>query len=125
MYDGEWRRAAGAARAEVLGDDGTRLPPGDPVPAEFHDYLVSMAWGAWARGGPLSHRDRSLLVPAMSAALGRMDEFRLHLGAGPRARVTDAEVDELLFQIAAYCGPPPGNSARTAVREVRGAREGE
>jgi hypothetical protein len=39
MYDGEWRRAAGAARAEVLGGDGTRLPPGDPVPAEFRDYF--------------------------------------------------------------------------------------
>ncbi|WNM31886.1 carboxymuconolactone decarboxylase family protein [Streptomyces sp. Li-HN-5-11] len=123
MYDGEWRRAAGAARAEVLGDDGTRLPPGDPVPAEFQDYLVSVAWGAWARGGPLSHRDRSLLVLAMTAALGRMDEFRLHLGAAPRAGVSDAEVDELLFQIAAYCGAPAGNSARAAVREVRGARE--
>ncbi|MDX3230351.1 carboxymuconolactone decarboxylase family protein [Streptomyces sp. ME19-01-6] len=125
MYNGEWRRAAGAARAEILGDDSTRLPPGDPIPAEFHDHLVSMAWGAWARGGPLSHRDRSLLVLARSAALGRMDEFRLHLGAGPRAGVTDAEVDELLFQIAAYCGAPAGNSARSAVREVRGAREGE
>ncbi|MFF6879000.1 MULTISPECIES: carboxymuconolactone decarboxylase family protein [unclassified Streptomyces] len=124
MDDGEWRRAAGAARAQVLGDDGTRLPPGDSVPAEFQDYLVSVAWGAWARGGPLDNRDRSLLVLAMTAALGRMEEFRLHLGAAPRAGVTDAEVDELLFQITAYCGAPAGNSARTAVREVRGAREG-
>ncbi|MGQ4334340.1 carboxymuconolactone decarboxylase family protein, partial [Streptomyces hayashii] len=115
----------GAARAEVLGDDGTRLPPGDPVPAEFQDYLVSVAWGAWARGGPLGRRNRSLLVLAMKAALGRMDEFRLHLRAAPRAGVTDAEVDELLFQIAAYCGAPAGNSARSAVREVRGDREGK
>jgi 4-carboxymuconolactone decarboxylase len=73
MYDGEWRRAAAAARAEIPGDDGTRLPPGDPVPAEFHDHSVSVAWGAGARAG-----------------------------------VTDSEVDELLFQIAAH-----------------GAREGE
>ncbi|MEH0580612.1 MULTISPECIES: carboxymuconolactone decarboxylase family protein [Streptomyces] len=123
MDDREWRRAAGRARAEVLGDDGTRLPAGDPVPAEFQDYLMSMAWGVWARGGPLSNRDRSLLVLAMTAALGRTDEFRLHLGAAPRAGVTDAEVDELLFQITAYCGAPAGNSARSVIREVRGARE--
>ncbi|WP_037678989.1 hypothetical protein [Streptomyces griseus] len=73
MYDGEWRRAAAAARAEIPGDDGTRLPPGDPVPTEFHDHSVSVAWGAWARAG-----------------------------------VTDSEVDELLFQIAAYCGALEG-----------------
>ncbi len=81
-----------------------------------------MAWGVWARGGPLSTRDRSLLVMAMTAALGRMEEFRIHVAASTRAGVTDAEVDELLFQIAAYCGGPAGVSARRAVTAVRAQR---
>ena len=55
----------------------------------------------------------------MTAALGRMEEFRLHAGTRERTGVTDAELDELLFQIAAYCDAPAGNAARRAVQAVR------
>jgi len=116
---------ARAMRRAVLGDasvDGQAADP-DPTAVEFQDYITSMAWGVWARGGALSPRDRSLLVLAMTAALGRMDEFRLHAGASPRTGVTDEELDELLFQVAAYCGAPAGVSARRALRAVRAERE--
>jgi 4-carboxymuconolactone decarboxylase len=78
----------------------------------------------WTRGGPLSTRDRSLLVMAMTAALGRMEEFSLHASANERTGVTDEELDELVFQIAAYCGVPAGNSARRALNAVRARRDG-
>jgi len=116
-------RAARAMRRAVLGDayvDGQTADP-NPVMADFQDHLTSMAWGVWARGGALSVRDRSLLVLAMTAALGRMDEFRLHAGSRARAGVTDDELDELLFMVAAYCGAPAGVSAKRAVGEVRAA----
>jgi 4-carboxymuconolactone decarboxylase len=93
------------------------------VAAEFQDYITSMAWGVWARGGALTPRDRSLLVMAMTAALGRMEEFRLHASATARTGVTDEEVDELLFQIAAYCGAPAGVATRRSLQEVRAARK--
>jgi 4-carboxymuconolactone decarboxylase len=118
-------RAARAMRRAVLGDayvDGQTADP-SPVMAEFQDHLTSMAWGAWARGGALSVRDRSLLVLAMTAALGRMEEFRLHAGASHRTGVTDDELDELLFQIAGYCGAPAAVAARRALQDVRAARE--
>ena len=69
---------------------------------------------------------RQVLVGAgaMTAALGRTEEFRLHLSARSRAGVTEAEVDELLFQIAAYCGAPAGVSAKRAVVEVRSEEAG-
>jgi 4-carboxymuconolactone decarboxylase len=113
--------AARALRRAVLGDAYVDAQAADPNPvmSEFSDYLTSMAWGVWARGGALSTRDRSLLVLAMTAALGRMDEFKLHVGASGRAGVTPEEVDELLFQIAAYCGGPAGLSAKRAVQAVR------
>ena len=41
-------------------------PEVDPAGADFQDYVTSMAWGVWARGGALSPRDRSLLVLAMT-----------------------------------------------------------
>ena len=62
---------------------------------------------------------------AITATLGRMDEFRLHAGAAPRAGVTDAEIDELLYQLAAYAGAPAGVSARRAIRELRAPRRND
>jgi 4-carboxymuconolactone decarboxylase len=95
----------------------------DGIAREFQDYITSMAWGVWTRGGPLSTRDRSLLVMAMTAALGRMEEFSLHASASRRTGVSDEEIDELLFQIAAYCGAPAAISARRALSVVRANRD--
>ncbi|MER6082720.1 carboxymuconolactone decarboxylase family protein [Streptomyces sp. NPDC001833] len=125
MEETDELRAARGIRRKVLGDahvDATTAGA-TPVAVEFQDYLTATAWGVWARGGALSTRDRSLLVLAMTAALGRMEEFRLHAGATSRTGVTDAEVDELLFQIAAYCGAPAGSAARRVVNGVRTERE--
>jgi 4-carboxymuconolactone decarboxylase len=118
--------AARALRRAVLGDAYVDAQAADPNPvmAEFSEYLTSMAWGVWARGGALNTRDRSLLVLAMTAALGRMEEFKLHATASGRAGVTPDELDELLFQIAAYCGGPAGLSAKRALQAVR-AEQGE
>jgi 4-carboxymuconolactone decarboxylase len=126
MEETEQLRAARAMRRAMLGDeyvDNQHADP-DPLTAEFQDYVTTMAWGVWAREGALSPRDRSLLVMAMTAALGRMEEFKLHASAQARTGVTDAEIDELLFQIAAYCGAPAGISARRQIKAVRAEREG-
>ncbi|MFE2066528.1 carboxymuconolactone decarboxylase family protein [Streptomyces sp. NPDC059467] len=121
MYDDVGQQAARAVRREVIGDDGTAAV--DTLPAGYQDFVTATAWGVWARGGPLSRRDRSLLVLAMTAATGRMGAFRIHLEAAPRAGVSDAEIDELLFQLTAYCGAPAGTEASAVLREVRAARE--
>jgi 4-carboxymuconolactone decarboxylase len=115
---------AQAMRRAMLGDpyvDAMTLDT-DPVSVEFQEYITSMAWGVWTRRGPLSPRDRSLLVMAMTAAMGRMEEFRLHASAMPRTGVTDEELDELLFQIGAYCGAPAAVSARREIKAVREQR---
>jgi len=122
MEESEHLDRARAMRRSMLGDEyvDAQLADPNPVMAEFQDYLTSSAWGVWTRG-VLTTRDRSLVVLAMTAALGRMEEFRLHAGARSRTGVTDDELDELLFQIAAYCGAPAGVAARRAVLEVRAA----
>jgi 4-carboxymuconolactone decarboxylase len=124
MQENEQLLAARACRRSVLGDayvDGQTRDP-NPAGAEFQDYITTMAWGVWARRGPFSPRDRSLLVLAMTAALGRMEEFRLHASANERVGVSDAELDELAFQIAGYCGVPAGVAARRAINDVRAER---
>ncbi len=126
MPENDDLQAAHALRRAMLGDAYVDAQAADPNPTmgEFSDYITSMAWGVWARGGALSTRDRSLLVVAMTAALGRMEEFRLHVGAKDRTGVTDDELDELLFQIAAYCGAPAGNAAKRALLAVRAEQQG-
>jgi 4-carboxymuconolactone decarboxylase len=121
VSDDEKFEASRAMRRAMLGADYVDGQTSDPNPVmrEFSDYLTSMAWGVWTRGDVLSTRDRSLVVLAMTAALGRMDEFRLHVSARSRTGVTDEELDELLFQIAAYCGAPAGVSARRALLAER------
>ncbi|MET8207698.1 carboxymuconolactone decarboxylase family protein [Streptomyces sp. NPDC005373] len=119
-------KGAQAMRRAVLGDayvDAAACSP-EPAVAEFQDYITETAWGVWARGGDvLTPRDRSLLVLAMTAALGRTEEFRAHATAAPRAGVTQEELDELPFQIAAYCGVPAGVAARRGLTETGDARE--
>ena len=124
MDDAEKLQQAYAKRRVVLGDEHVDAATADtdPTAIEFQDYLTATAWGVWARDGALSTRDRSLLVLAMTAALGRMEEFRLHAAASPNAGVTDAEIDELLFQLVAYCGAPAGVSARREIRALRDER---
>ena len=119
--DDEALQAAYAKRRSILGDEyvDSVTAETDPTAIEFQDYLTATAWGVWDREGALSTRDRSLLVLAMTAALGRMEEFRLHAEASPNAGVTNAEIDELLFQLVAYCGAPAGVSARRVIRDLR------
>jgi 4-carboxymuconolactone decarboxylase len=126
MEETEELRSARAMRRAMLGDAYVDRATSDAEPAavEFQDYVTSMAWGVWTRGGPLTTRDRSLLVMAMTAALGRMEEFRLHASSIAQTGVTDDEIDELLFQIAAYCGAPAAVSARREIRAVRAERAG-
>jgi 4-carboxymuconolactone decarboxylase len=110
-----------AMRRAVLGDTyvDAQTAAVDDAARDFQDYVTETAWGVWARNDILTPRDRSLLVLSMTAALGRMEEFELHLRSQPRTGVTDAEVDELVFQITAYCGVPAGVAARRATAAVR------
>jgi 4-carboxymuconolactone decarboxylase len=117
-------RAAQAMRRAMLGDEYVDAQGADPDPVEqaFQDHLTLQAWGVWTRGGALTPRDRSLLVMAITAALGRMEEFRLHASSQANTGVSDSEIDELCFQVAAYCGAPAGISARRIVKSLRAER---
>ena len=119
-------KAAQALRRAMLGDAYVDAQGTDPDLTRASSGTASRSWpGACGRAGePLSTRDRSLLVLAMTAALGRMEEFRLHASAKDRTGVTDDELDELLFQIAAYCGAPAGNAAKRALLAVRAEQQG-
>jgi 3-oxoadipate enol-lactonase/4-carboxymuconolactone decarboxylase len=77
---------------------------------EFQELVTRFAWGTiWARPG-LDHRMRRMLVVAITAALGRWEEFRLHVRAGLAAELEPCDLKEVLLQVAVYAGVPAANT---------------
>lgn len=100
-------------RRAVLGDahvDAT-LKHRNSFNEPFQEWITRYAWGEiWTRPG-LPRHTRSLLTLAMTVALNRPDEFRLHLRGALNNGVTRDEIQEVLLQAAIYCGVPAANSA--------------
>jgi len=117
-YDRGLRR-----RRAALGDayvDGA-LARRNSFNTEFQDLITRYAWGEiWTRPG-LDERTRRLLVLAMTVALGRAEEFKLHLRAALQHGVGEADVKEVLLQAAIYCGVPAANTAFHIAEEVLSA----
>lgn len=77
----------------------------------FQDLITRYAWGTiWTRPG-LDRPTRRLLVLAMTAAMGRWEEFRLHVRTGLAAELTASDLQEVLLQVAVYAGVPAANTA--------------
>ena len=102
-----------ATRRAVLGDQHVdkAIANTNDFNREFQDLITRYAWGAiWTRPG-LSHRTRRLLVLATTAALGRWEEFTLHVRAGLAQELEPCDLKEVLLQTAVYAGVPAANSA--------------
>ena len=87
--------------------------------ADFQELLTRFAWDEiWNRPG-LDHPTRRMLVLAMTAAMGRWEEFRLHTRAALQSGdLTQGQLKEVLLQAAVYCGVPTANTAFKEAREV-------
>ena len=73
--------------------------------------ITRYAWGTiWTRPA-LDPRTRRLLVLAITAAMGRWDEFRLHLRTGLAHELELRDLKEVLMQVAVYAGVPAANTA--------------
>jgi 3-oxoadipate enol-lactonase / 4-carboxymuconolactone decarboxylase len=100
-------------RRQVLGDEHVdrSLNNATDFTRDFQELITRYAWGAvWTRPG-LDHRTRRLLVLSVTAALGRWEEFRLHLRAGLAHDLEVCDVKETLLQVAVYAGVPAANTA--------------
>jgi 3-oxoadipate enol-lactonase/4-carboxymuconolactone decarboxylase len=99
-------------RKQILGRQYVeeRVKGTTPFTAEFQDLITRYAWGEiWTRSA-FDDRTRRLLVLAMTAALGRWEEYRLHIRAGLAGELTPQDIKELLLQTAIYCGVPAANT---------------
>ncbi len=110
-----------AKRRKVLGNAWVdRVTAGkNPFNAEFQDFITRCAWGeVWTRPH-FDERTRRILVIGTTLALGRWEEFRLHM----RAALTEGgfsadDVKEIILQQAIYCGVPAANHAFREAGEV-------
>ena len=86
---------------------------------DFQDLITRFAWDAvWTRPGSITAR-RRLLVLAITASMGRWEEFRLHLGAGIADDLEWPDVEEVLLQTAVYAGVPAANTGFNIAAEQR------
>jgi 3-oxoadipate enol-lactonase / 4-carboxymuconolactone decarboxylase len=99
-------------RRDVLGEKyvDERLKQMTPFNTEFQDLITRYAWGEMWTRNVLDDRARRLLVLAMTIALGRWEEFELHVRAGLAAELSEADLKEVLLLAAIYCGVPAANS---------------
>ena len=106
--------AAGmAVRRATLGDahvDKANSTTGE-FNQDFQDLITRYAWGTiWTRPA-LDRRTRRLLVLATTLALGRWEEFSLHIRTGLQHELEPTDLKEVLLQSAIYAGVPAANTA--------------
>jgi 4-carboxymuconolactone decarboxylase len=102
-----------AVRREVLGDAWVdrSLKNRTEFNSEFQEMITRTVWGEiWTRPG-LDRRTRRCMVLATMIALGRWEEFKLHVRAGLADGLTRDDLKEIILQATAYCGAPAGNHA--------------
>jgi 3-oxoadipate enol-lactonase/4-carboxymuconolactone decarboxylase len=116
----ETRDAGFATRRAVLGDDHVdrAIAGTTDFTRDFQELITNYAWGSiWTRPG-LDPRTRRLLVLTATAALGRWEEFRLHVRTGLAHELEPCDLQEVLLQLAVYAGVPAANAAFHIAAEV-------
>ncbi len=85
---------------------------------EFQEMITVHVWNdIWNRPG-LPHKVRRMLALAMTIAMGRWEEFRLHVRAALEADLSVDELKEVLLQSAVYCGAPAADTAFKEANEL-------
>ena len=113
------------ARRAVLGEEyvDRAMKNADAFNKPFQEVVSEYCWGLCWTDQTLSRRERSILNLGMIAALGKMQEFELHLRGALRNGLTEDEIRAVLMQIAVYCGIPVGvdcfRAAKTVMAEAR------
>ena len=113
-----------AVRRTVLGDAHVdrSIAGTTAFTRTFQELITRLAWGTiWTRPG-LDHRTRRLLVLAMTASLGRWEEFRLHVRTGLAGELEACDLEEVLLQVSVYAGVPAANTAFHIAGEVLGEK---
>jgi 4-carboxymuconolactone decarboxylase len=125
MDDKERLKRGDAARRRVLGDAHVdrSAKSRNTFNAEWTDWITMSPWcDVWTRPH-FDDRTRRILVIGTMLAIGRWDEFKMHVrGALTTGGFTADDIKEIILQQANYCGVPAGNhafrEAETVLKEL-------
>ncbi len=109
-----------ANRRRVLGDAHVdrSLKSRTDFNGEWVDFITRTAWGdVWNRPG-LDYKSRSIIVLSVATALGRWEEFRIHVKGALHNGLTRDEIKEVLMHCAVYAGVPAANTAFHEAQKV-------
>ncbi|WP_031464535.1 carboxymuconolactone decarboxylase family protein [Sciscionella sediminilitoris] len=90
----------------------------DDLTVEFQRFLTTYCWGEIWTDERLSRQQHSLVVLAIAAALGRVNEFEAHAKGALRNGITPDQLTAVLRQIAVYAGVPAAVSCQAALRRA-------
>lgn len=122
MFDTELFKKGFGIRKEVLGAEHVErsMASVDDFTAPIQKLVTEYCWGEiWGRPG-LDRKTRSLLNLAMLSALNRPHEVRLHVRGALNNGISREQIQEVLLQVAIYCGVPAClDSMKVAVEVFR------
>ena len=107
-------------RRKVLGDEWVdrAIATQTSFNAEFQELITRYAWDEIWNRPAIPHKVRRMIVIAQMVALGRWEEFQLHVRAALQSGDLSTDVKEVLLQSAIYCGVPAANTAFKEARAV-------
>ena len=121
MDEKERHKLGEAARRRVLGNAWVDRSASsrNAFNGEWIDFITRCAWGeVWTRPH-FDDRTRRVLVIGTMMAIGRWEEFRMHVRAAlTEGGFTADDIKEIILQQANYCGVPVGNHAFRQAEEV-------
>ena len=109
-----------AQRKATLGADYVEknLTQADAFNQPFQQAMTEWCWGFGWGDDSLPAKTRSLMNLTMIAALGKMDEWVLHLKGAINNGVSLDEIRAAIHAIAIYCGVPQGVECFRLARPV-------
>lgn len=108
-------------RRKVLGDEWVdrAIATQTSFNAEFQELITRYAWDEIWNRPAIPHKVRRMIVIAQMVALGRWEEFALHVRSALQSGdLTPDDVKEVLLQSTIYCGVPAANHAFKEARAV-------
>ncbi|MEO1563576.1 MAG: carboxymuconolactone decarboxylase family protein [Pseudomonadota bacterium] len=112
-------------RKETLGADYVEknLAAADDFTRPFQEAMTAWCWGFGWGDETLDAKTRSLMNLSMIGALGKMNEFEIHLRGALNNGVTKNEIQAAIHIIGIYCGVPQALECFRHARKVLEERD--
>jgi 4-carboxymuconolactone decarboxylase len=107
-------------RKETLGSEyvENNLAKADEFNRPFQEAMTEWCWGFGWGDETIEAKTRSMMNLSMIAALGKMEEWELHLKGAINNGVSVEEIRAIIHVIAIYCGVPQGVECFRIARAV-------